>query len=76
MKKSEVQKLKEKSMQDLAVELRDAKEKMRALRFELAGGKVKNSAAVREVRRKIARINTFIKEKGTTKESVAVKPEK
>ena len=72
MKKKDVQKLKKKTAIDLRSELNDANEKMRVLRFELSSGKVKNSAAIRDLRKKIARINTFmnVKSNESTKEVI------
>lgn len=63
MKRSEIKKLKEKTLEELQKELIASRESLRTLRFELASGKVKNSAAVREMRRKIARLLGFIREK-------------
>lgn len=63
MKRSEVQKLKEKSLDELKKELIQSRESLRALRFDLASGKVKNSSEVREMRKKIARLITLVREK-------------
>lgn len=41
-------------------------ERLRALRFDLAAGKVKNVAELREVRKQIARAKTFIREQMTS----------
>jgi len=40
--------------------LLEKKEKMREFRFDLASGKVKDVRVIRETRKDIARINTFI----------------
>jgi ribosomal protein L29 len=42
----------------------DSGEKLRALRFDLAAGKVKNVNELHQTRRKIARAKTFIKQHG------------
>ena len=59
MKKVEVQK---KSKSDLEKLIRDKRERLRFLRFNLAVGKVKNVREVREVKKDIARILTKLKE--------------
>jgi ribosomal protein L29 len=68
MKKNEIKKLSDKTIADLRKALTEAREELRALRFDLAAGKVKNIQKAKEVRKKIARVLTFIqlKEKGET----------
>jgi large subunit ribosomal protein L29 len=61
MKKKDIQELKNRSVVDLTALEHESKEKLRALRFDLAAGKVKNVAELHEVKKKIARIKTFIK---------------
>jgi len=41
--------------------LREKRERLRQLRFDLAGGKVKNVREIRETKKDIARILTFLK---------------
>ena len=41
--------------------LREKRERLRQLRFDLAGGKVKNVRETRETKKDIARILTFLK---------------
>jgi len=60
MKKTEIQKLGSKTQVDLHKDLGSSREELRALRFELAAGKVKNIVKAKEVRRKIARILTLM----------------
>ncbi len=60
MKKSEIQKLKSGQEKELTKELQEARESLRSLKFELASGKVKNMQLVRETKKKIARILTFV----------------
>lgn len=59
MKKNDIAKLKTMSEGELAKGVASAKEELRTMKFELASGKVKNAGAIRELRRKIARMMTF-----------------
>ena len=63
MAKDMNQKLREKSKENLVKEITSEIKKLQELRFDLARGKVKNSAIVRDTRRHIARLQTFVKEK-------------
>ncbi|HVN26099.1 MAG TPA: 50S ribosomal protein L29 [Candidatus Paceibacterota bacterium] len=63
MKKKDIQDLKNRSAADLTNLERESKEKLRVLRFDLAAGKVKNVAELRELKKKIARVKTFLKAK-------------
>ena len=60
MKKSEIQKLVKKTPADLQKDLVTSREELRALKFELAAGKVKNITKVKDVKRTIARILTLL----------------
>jgi len=60
MKKSEIQKLVKKTSADLQKDLVTSREELRALKFELAAGKVKNITKVKDVKRTIARILTLL----------------
>jgi len=60
MKKKDIQELKNKSEAELHRLVNEGSERLRGLRFDLAAGKVKNVAELRELRRKIARIKTFL----------------
>lgn len=60
MKKSEIQKLTKKTPADLQKDLTSSREELRALRFELAAGKVKNITKIKDVKRTIARILTLV----------------
>ena len=62
MKKKDIQELKNKSEAEMHRLIAEGMDRLRALRFDLAAGKVKNVAELREVRRKIARLKTFLKE--------------
>lgn len=68
MKKSDIQKLHKKTVADLKKDLAAAREELQSLRFDLAAGKVKNISRATAIRRKIARILTFIKEKESVKQ--------
>jgi ribosomal protein L29 len=61
MKKKDIQELKNRSVVELTNLEHESRERLRALRFDLAAGKVKNVAELHEVKKKIARIKTFIK---------------
>ena len=63
MVKKNVQKLRDRSKDDLEKELIKEGQKLQEMKFDLARGKVKNSAAVRDSKKKIARLLTLIKEK-------------
>lgn len=63
MKKKDIQTLKHHSPEELAGLVREASEKLRALRFDLAAGKVKDISEIHEAKKKIARMKTFIHEK-------------
>ena len=60
MKKKAISELKEKTLGELQAELLSNQEKLRILKFDLMGGKVKNVKSIRETRRIVARILTFI----------------
>ena len=46
---------------ELKRQLTDNREKLRQLRFDLSGGKVKNVRAIRQLRKEIAQILTLLK---------------
>ena len=54
-----VKELKTKSKSELNVLLDEGRERLRALRFDLAGGKIKNVREIRQVKKDIARILTL-----------------
>ena len=59
MKIRELRRKSNKELQQILIDLRD---KLRELRFNLAGGKVKNIRETRQTKREIARILTILKE--------------
>ncbi len=60
MKKNEIEELKNKPPAELDKLLRDGRKKLHSLRFDLAAGKVKNIAEIRELKKDIARVLTFL----------------
>ena len=63
MKKKDFQELKNKADGELTRLIKDGNEELRALRFDLAAGKVKDISKIRSLRKNIARMNTFLKER-------------
>lgn len=57
-----VKELRQKSKDDLGKILKENREKLRQLRFDLASGKVKNIKEVGILKKEIARILTILKE--------------
>jgi ribosomal protein L29 len=62
MKKKEIQDMKNKPLGELERIVIDSGERLRALRFDLAAGKVKNVNELHHTRRLIARAKTFIRQ--------------
>lgn len=60
MKKSEIQELKNRSRAELEKLMKEARERLWALRMDLAAGKVKNIAELSGTKKKIARIQTIL----------------
>jgi len=56
------QDLKTKPKDEIEKLLKDLREKLRQLRFDLVSGKVKNVKEIREVKKDIARILTFLRQ--------------
>jgi len=54
--------IRKKSKTELKDMLQDLRNKLRALRFDLASGKIKNVRDVRKTKRDIARVLTILKE--------------
>ena len=69
MKKNEIQELKNKSAGELESIVRESGDKLRALRFDLAAGKVKNVNELHHNRKKIARAKTFLRQAQITTEA-------
>jgi len=67
MKKKDIQELKIKSEAELGRLIKEDGEKLRALRFDLAAGKVKNVKTLHETKKAIARAKTFLRERAISK---------
>jgi ribosomal protein L29 len=65
MKKKDIQELKHRPTAELEHVMKEAKETLRKLRFDLAAGKVKDISGINELKKKVARIQTFIHERAT-----------
>ena len=57
-----IRELRRKPIKELRETLINLRDKLRELRFNLAGGKVKNIKEIRQTKRDIARILTLLKE--------------
>lgn len=63
MKQNEIQELKNKPKEELSTMLKDTRKKLHDLTFDLLEGKVKNIKSIKEVKKTIARIETFLNAK-------------
>lgn len=63
MKTKELNELKAKTLQELDTELKNKKNELFTLRFQLATGQLQNTASIREVKRDIARVKTIISQR-------------
>ena len=63
MKNKELNEPKAKSLQELDTDLKNKKNELFTLRFQLATGQLQNTAAIREVKRDIARVKTIISQR-------------
>ena len=61
--RTSLEKMREANGDELGKQLRDRKEELFNLRFQLAVGQNNNNARIREVKRDIARIHTILTEK-------------
>ncbi|OGZ32918.1 MAG: 50S ribosomal protein L29 [Candidatus Portnoybacteria bacterium RBG_13_40_8] len=64
-----IRELRQRPRKELKENLVSLKDKLRELRFNLAGGKVKNIKEVHQTKKTIARILTLIKEDEQSKQS-------
>jgi ribosomal protein L29 len=62
MKRREIRELKTKPVAELMKMVKDGRESLRAMKFDLAAGKVKNVDNLRALRKDIARAFTFIRQ--------------
>jgi ribosomal protein L29 len=74
MKKKDIQELKNRPDAELARLVQDGSEELRVLRFDLAAGKVKDISKIRELRKKIARAHTFMKQNASQTVPTQAKP--
>ncbi|MGC9599291.1 MAG: 50S ribosomal protein L29 [Minisyncoccia bacterium] len=63
MKKKDIQELKHRPTVELEHVVKESQETLRKLRFDLAAGKVKDISGINELKKKVARIKTFIHER-------------
>lgn len=56
-----LQELKQKPKTELDKILRESRERLRQLRFDLAAGKIKNVREIRKTKKEIARVLTLLK---------------
>jgi len=61
--KSTVKELRQKPLNELQLMLKENREKLRSLRFDLAANKLKNTHQLKAVKRQVAQILTIFKEK-------------
>ncbi|MEK7195402.1 MAG: 50S ribosomal protein L29 [Patescibacteria group bacterium] len=69
MKKREIQETKTKPAAELQKLLKDGREKLRSMKFDLVAGKVKNVREIRSLHKDIARISTFLRIADTEEKS-------
>ncbi len=60
MKKREIQELKNRALGELEKILRDKEESLRKLKYDLVAGKLKKISSIKEFKKDIARIKTFM----------------
>ena len=67
MKKNELKEMMARSTAELSTELENKKSELFNLRFQLATGQLQNTAAIRECKRDIARVQTIIRQRELAK---------
>jgi ribosomal protein L29 len=67
MKKQEIQQLKNKSVGELQSNLKDSRFRLRTLLLDLQAGKVKDVREIRDTKKNIARVLTFLKQHASNK---------
>ena len=63
MKKNELKEMMNRSVEELSTELQNKKIELFNLRFQLATGQLQNTAAIRECKKDIARVQTIIRQR-------------
>lgn len=62
-----IEEIRQKPKEELELFLRESKEKLRKLKFDLSAGKVKNIRQIREIKKDIARALTLLNQNNSTK---------
>ena len=62
MKRRDIEELKTKPAAELEKLLRESRERLRVMKFDLAAGKVKNINEIQMLRKNVARISTFLEQ--------------
>ena len=63
MKKNELKEMMKRTTEELSTELQSKKSELFNLRFQLATGQLQNTAAIRECKKDIARVQTIIRQR-------------
>ena len=63
MKKNELKEMMNRSIEELSTELQNKKIELFNLRFQLATGQLQNTAAIRDCKKDIARVQTIIRQR-------------
>jgi len=63
MKRKEFQEYKNKPLAEIHSDLRNLRERLTKLKFDLAAGKVKNIREIRQIKKNIARMLTVVNQK-------------
>ena len=61
--KDELNALRQKTMAELEADLKDRKSELLNLRFQMATGQLENTAAIRECKKGIARVQTIMRQR-------------
>ncbi len=67
--RDELKDLKAKTMAELDTDLKNKKSELFNLRFQLATGQLDNTAAIREVKKDIARVKTIMRQRELNKQA-------
>ncbi len=68
VKNNEVLKLKSASADEINTKIVELKKDLMKLRFQLVAGQLKDVTAIKNIRRNIARLKTFLNDKSNTEE--------
>ena len=67
--KDELKALRDKTTAELDTDLKNKKSELFNLRFQLATGQLQNTAAIREVKKDIARVKTIMRQRELNKQA-------